>query len=168
MTKIMPQKLANEMSKSERITCGNPTEIQPREPQWENIVPRPRAGKKPNLSHNSSSTTQSGSITQSLTQSKSQSRTQSTINESESEEDSEEETQTLAAKSFTTESSVSKKSIGSKGGLTITSQPKSQTDVTQTSVYERRNQFENSDFQSVQVNLDLNSEPVEVFNPLSP
>lgn len=127
MTKIMPQKLANEMKKSERITC----ETQPREPQWENIVPRPRAGKKPNLSHNSSSTTQSGSITQS--------RTQSTINESESEEDSDEETQTLAAKSFTTESSASKKSIGSKGGLTITSQPKSQTDLTQTSVYERRN-----------------------------
>ena len=139
MTKIMPQKLANEMTKSERNTCGSLTEAQARETQttlqkWENIVPHPRAGKKPNLSQNSSSTTQSGSITQSMTQSKSQSRTQSTINVSESEEDSEEETQTLAAKSFTTKSSTSKKSMGSRGGLTITSQPKSQT-----SVYERRN-----------------------------
>merc|ERR1719447_1062214 len=147
----MPQKLANEMSKSNEAKYGSRSDTQPRETQenlnkWEKY-PYPRAGKKSNISHSSSFTTQTGSITQSITQSNAQIRTQSmthrasTYDESsdeDSDEYTEEETKSFSAKSNTTKSvatksSTSRKSIGSRGGLTITSQPKSQT-----SVYERR------------------------------
>ena len=155
MTKIMPQKLAREMSKSPRETQENLN-------KWENY-PHPRAGKTSNINHSSSFTTQTGSITQSITQSNAQLRTQSmthrasTYDESsdedsgeDSDEYTEEETKSFlvagqelvsiesnTTKSVATKSSTSRKCIDSRGGSTITSQPKSQT-----SVYERRNKFE--------------------------